>query len=191
MALTMEIDAGRADLTEIGNLIKSYWAEVGVNMTVKGQDQQFFMQRMRANEHEIGVWAIGGSSEPYSRQNEPIRYRPPWHWSTTPLGGPLWRQWLDTNGAEGVEPPEVIKELWDITVEWQAEPFGTERYNELGRQMLQINAENVWLIGTVGLVPRISIISNTVRNHPTEEDTLSIEFNMWTDHLIQQWWIDA
>jgi hypothetical protein len=57
--------------------------------------------------------------------------------------------------------------------------------------MLQINAENVWLIGTVGLVPRISIISNTVRNHPTEEDTLSIEFNMWTDHLIQQWWIDA
>ncbi len=191
LALTMEVDAGRADLTEVANLIKSYWAEVGINISVKGQDQQFYMQRMRANEHDIGVWAIGGSSEPYSRQNEPIRYRPPWHWSSTPLGGPQWRQWLDTDGAEGVEPPEVIKELWDITVEWQAEPFGTERYNELGRQMLQINAENVWLIGTVGLVPRISIISNTVRNHPTEEDTLSIEFGMWTYHLIQQWWIEA
>lgn len=90
LALTMEVDAGRADLTEVGNLIKAYWAEVGVNISVKGQDQQFFMQRMRANEHDIGVWAIGGSSEPYSRQNEPIRYRPPWHWSSTPLGGPLW-----------------------------------------------------------------------------------------------------
>jgi len=190
LALTMEVDAGRADLSEVGNLIKTYWGDVGVNMSVKGQDQQFYMQRMRANEHDIGVWAIGGSSEPYSRQNEPIRYRPPWHWSSTPLGGPLWRQWLDTDGAEGMEPPDIIKELWDVTVEWQAEPFGTDRYNELGSRILQINAENAWLIGTVGLVPRVSIISNKVRNHPTEDDILSIEYGMWTNHLIQQWWID-
>lgn len=191
LALTMEVDAGRADLTEVGNLIKSYWAEVGVNMTVKGQDQQFFMQRMRANEHDIGVWAIGGSSEPYSRQNEPIRYRPPWHWPTTPLGGPLWRQWLDTDGAEGLEPPQIIKDLWQITIDWQAEPFGTERYKELGYEMLRINAENVWCIGTVGLVPRVSIIHNNIRNHPTEKDILSIEYSMWQYHLIQQWWIEA
>ncbi len=55
LVLTMEVDAGRADLTEIGSLIKSYWEDVGVNLSVKGQDQQFFMQRMRANEHDIGV----------------------------------------------------------------------------------------------------------------------------------------
>jgi len=191
LTLTMEVDAGRADLSEVANLIKSYWAAVGINMNVKGQDQQFFMQRMRANEHDIGVWAIGGSSEPYSRQNEPIRYRPPWHWSSTPLGGPLWRQWLDTDGAEGLEPPDVIKELWDITVQWQAEPYGTERYKELGRQMLQINAENVWAIGTVGLVPRPSVIRNTVRNHPQADDILSIEYGMWTHYQPAQWWIDS
>ncbi len=191
LTLTMEVDAGRADLSEVGNLIKSYWAAVGVNINVKGQDQQFFMQRMRANEHDIGVWAIGGSSEPYSRQNEPIRYRPPWHWSSTPLGGPLWRQWLDTDGAEGMEPPDIIKELWDITVQWQAEPFGTDRYNELGRQMLLINAENVWAIGTVGLVPRASIIRNTVRNHPQDTNILSIEYGMWTPYLMAQWWLDT
>ncbi len=191
LTLTMEVDAGRADLSEVANLIKSYWAAVGININVKGQDQQFFMQRMRANEHDIGVWAIGGSSEPYSRQNEPIRYRPPWHWSSTPLGGPLWRQWLDTDGTEGMEPPDIIKELWDITVQWQAEPYGTDRYKELGRQMLQINAENVWAIGTVGLVPRPSVIRNTVRNHPQSEDILSIEYGMWTHYQPAQWWIDS
>ncbi len=191
LTLTMEVDAGRADLSEVANLIKTYWAAVGVNINVKGQDQQFFMQRMRANEHDIGVWAIGGSSEPYSRQNEPIRYRPPWHWSSTPLGGPLWRQWLDTGGAEGMEPPDIIKELWDITVQWQAEPYGTERYKELGRQMLQINAENVWAIGTVGLVPRPSVIRNTVRNHPQSENILSIEYDMWSHYQLAQWWIDS
>ncbi len=191
MTITMEVDAGRADLSEVGNLIKSYWAAAGVNLNVKGQDQQFLMQRMRANEHDIGVWAIGGSSEPYSRQHEPIRYRPPWHWSSTPLSGPLWRQWLNTDGAEGMEPPDIIKELWDITVQWQAEPFGTDRYKELGRQMLQINAENVWLIGTVGLVPRASVIRNTVRNHPQTENILSIEYGMWNHYQMAQWWIDS
>lgn len=191
LSITMEVDAGRADLTEVGNLIRAFWADVGVNLTVKGQDQQFFMQRMRANEHDIGAWAIGGSSEPYSRQNEPIRYRPPWHWSSTPLGGPLWRQWLDTDGAEGMEPPDIIKELWDITVQWQAEPFGTERYKELGHRMLLINAENVWCLGTVGLVPRPSIIRNTVRNHPQSDNILSIEFGMWTHYQQAQWWIDS
>ncbi|MYD90423.1 MAG: ABC transporter substrate-binding protein [Caldilineaceae bacterium SB0662_bin_9] len=191
LALTMEVDAGRADLSETGNLIKAYWADVGVNINVKGQDQQFYMQRMRANEHDIGVWAIGGSSEPYSRQNEPIRYRPPWHWSSTPLGGPLWRQWLDTDGAEGMEPPDIIKELWETTVQWQAEPFGTDRYKELGLKMLQINAENVWLIGTVGLVPRASIIRNTVRNAPDSDNILSIEYGMWTHFQQEQWWIDS
>ena len=190
MTLTMEHDAGRADYAETCNLIRAYWADVGVDVTVKPQDAQFLTQRWRANEHDIAVNAIGGGSEPYSRQNEPIRYRPPWHWPGAAMGGPLWRQWLDTDGAEGMEPPEIIKELWEITLEWQTELFGTDRYKELGKQMLTINAENVWLIGTVGLVPRVSIISNTVRNYPTEEDILSIEYNMWRYHLIQQWWID-
>ena len=190
LSLTMEVDAGRADLTEVCNLIKGYWAKVGVDLSVKSIDQQFLMQRMRANEHDIGVWAIGGSSETYSRQNEPIRYRPPWHWSTTPLAGPLWRQWLDTSGTDGLEPPEIIKELWDTTEEWRRQPFGTEKYKELGRKILQINADNVWLIGTVGLVPRVGIVKDTVRNAPKKGDILSVEFNMWTYYLIDQWWID-
>ena len=190
LSLTMEVDAGRADLTEVCNLIKGYWAKVGVDLSVKGIDQQFLMQRMRANEHDIGVWAIGGSSETYSRQNEPIRYRPPWHWSSTPLSGPLWRQWLDTGGTDGMEPPEIIKELWDTTEEWRRQPFGTEKYKELGRKILQINADNAWLLGTVGLVPRVGIVKDTVRNAPQKGNILSVEFNMWTYYLIDQWWID-
>ena len=124
----MEVDAGRADLAEVCNLIKGYWAKVGINISIKSQDQQFFMQRMRANDHDIGVWAIGGSSEVYSRQNEPIRYRPPWHWTNTPLGGPLWRQWLDTGGKEGLEPPDIIKKLWDMSEQWRQEPLGSDKY---------------------------------------------------------------
>ncbi|MBM4457668.1 MAG: ABC transporter substrate-binding protein [Chloroflexi bacterium] len=190
-AMTMEVDAGRADLAEVCNLIKGYWAKVGINISVKGQDQQFFMQRMRANDHDIGVWAIGGSSEVYSRQNEPIRYRPPWHWTSTPLGGPLWRQWFDTSGKEGLEPPDIIKKLWDVSEQWRQEPLGSDKYKALAEQMLQINAENCWCIGTVGLVPRVGIVKNTVRNGPKKGQILSIEYNTWTYYLPEHWWIEG
>ena len=124
-------------------------------------------------------------------QNEPIRYRPPWHWSSTPLGGPLWRNGWTPTVRRAWNPPDIIKDLWETTVQWQAEPFGTDRYKELGLKMLQINAENVWLIGTVGLVPRASIIRNTVRNAPDSDNILSIEYGMWAHYQQEQWWIDS
>ena len=164
---------------------------MGINISVKGQDQQFFMQRMRANDHDIGVWAIGGSSEVYSRQNEPIRYRPPWHWTSTTLGGPLWRQWFDTSGKEGLEPPDIIKKLWDVSEQWRQEPLGSDKYKALAAEMLQINAENCWCIGTVGLVPRVGIIKNTVRNGPKKGQILSIEYSTWTYYLPEHWWIEG
>ncbi|MGI6379676.1 MAG: ABC transporter substrate-binding protein [Anaerolineae bacterium] len=191
LSLSFEFWSSKANVTQVSELIKGYWAKVGVDVTLKPEDQQFYQQRMQANEHTIGVWAIGGSSETYSRQNEPIRYRPPWHWpANSPLGGTEWHQWLTTNGEQGIEPPEEIKELWDIVAEWLLEPFGTDRYLELGREMLRINAENLWLIGTVGLVPRAAIVKNTVRNAPQPGQALSVETGMWNYYQPEQWWIE-
>jgi len=189
--LTLEFWASKSNVTDISELIKGYWGKVGINLTLKPEEKNFYQERLQSNETEMGVWAIGGGSEIYSRQNEPIRWRPPWHWMVTPLGGPRWREWLDSDGAEGLEPPEIIKELWDLTVQWLAEPFGTERYMELGKRIFQINAENCWLIGTVGLVPRVAVIKDTVRNAPKPGQILSIEYGMWTPAQAEQWWLDV
>ncbi len=189
--LNFEYWASKADVSEISELIKGYWAKVGVNVSLKPEDQQFYKQRMQANDHTIGVWAIGGSSEIYSRQNEPIRYRPPWHWpAESPLGGTEWYRWLTTDGSAGIEPPDEVKELWSVVEQWLLEPFGSDRYHELGREMLRINAENLWLIGTVGLVPRAAIIKNSVRNTPQPGSTLSVEYNMWIYYQPEQWWLE-
>jgi len=191
LLLSFEFWSGKANIPEITELMKGYWAKLGIDVALKPEDQQYYQQRMQANEHTIGVWAIGGSSEVYSRQNEPIRYRPPWHWpAASPLGGTGWYQWLTTDGEEGLEPPDEIKELWEVVAEWLQEPYGTARYKELGKQMLRINAENLWLIGTVGLVPRAAIVKNTVRNAPQPGQTLSVEYGMWNYYQPEQWWIE-
>jgi len=190
LSLTLEFWAGKSNVPEVSEMLKNYWEAVGVKITLKPEEKNFYMDRLVSNDTDMGNWAIGGGSEIYSRQNEPIRWRPPWHWNTTPLGGPSWRQWIDSDGNEGVEPPEIIKHLWDLTLQWLAEPNGTEKYMELGKEIFQINAENCWLIGTVGLVPRVAVIANAVRNAPKPGMTLSIEYGMWTPYQAEQWWLE-
>jgi len=174
---------------EISELIKGYWKVLGVDVRIKPMDRDFYQQFMQANDHDMGVWAIGGSSELYSRRNAPIRLRPPWHWpQSAPIGGTQWYNWYESKGQEGEEPPEIIQRLYDLVDQWLAEARGTERYLELGREILQINAENVWLIGTIGLVPRAVVLSNDLRNVPGEGAMVSIEHGMWRPHLPAQWW---
>jgi peptide/nickel transport system substrate-binding protein len=189
LVLTIEFWSGKREMPEISELIKSYWEDVGVRLKLKPEDKSFYLERLQANEHDLACWAIGGGSEIYARQNEPIRWRPPWHWPHNALAGTGWRDWLESDGEEGMEPPEIIKELWETTEQWLAEPRGTEKYMELGKKILRINAENAWLIGTVGLVPRVGVIKNTVRNAPEPGRMLSIEYGMWGPYKTCQWWI--
>ena len=71
-----------------------------------------------------------------------------------------------------------------------AEPFGTERYRELGREILQINADNLWLIGTIGLTPRVAIVDSRIRNALKEGDMLSIETGMWSVAPLELWFYE-
>lgn len=168
-----------------------YWKAVGVDLTVKFLDKGLYQEKLRANELMIGGWAIGGGSETYARQNKPIRWQPPFHWpATTPLGGTLWYAWYESNGASGVEPPEIVQHLYDLIDAYLAEPFGTDRYLELGAEILQINADNLWLLGTIGLTPRVAIVDSKIRNGLEDGDMLSIETGMWAVAPLELWWFD-
>jgi peptide/nickel transport system substrate-binding protein len=67
--------------------------------------------------------------------------------------GPLYADWYRTEGAEGLEPPDEIKQLVDLIDE--AKLSGPERQVEIAQELFKIWADNVWEIGTVGLTPMI------------------------------------
>ena len=186
--VNMEFWAGRGTWAQSGELIKGYWEDIGVDLSLTPRERGLYQSRLLANESDMGVWAIGGSSEAYSRQADPIRYRPPWHWPlNTPLGGVRWWEWYESGGARGEEPPAEIQRLYSVVDQWLDEPRGTERYLELGREMLQINAENAWLIGTIGLVPRVAVFDNRLRNIPAPGSLLSVEYGMYEPYRAEQW----
>ena len=176
--------------TELVELIKGYWAEVGVDLLLDPIDGTLFRERLQANDIDMGSWAIGGSSEIFSRNNAPIRYRPPFHWPTTPLGGVRWYQWYESGGEQGDEPPAEVQRLYEAVDEWMQVPRGTETYDALGTEIMRLNAENLWVIGTVGLMPRPIVFNQKLRNVPGPDGIVSVEFWVWGPHQPEQWWFE-
>ena len=166
--------------TEIGSeghragewdFIISQWRAVGIEVKYKAVDHSLYAEHLLANDLDIGTWGAGGPSEAVSHAVFPIRLVPPWHWRTCcALAGIAWYDWWESGGEKGEEPPPEIRELYAILDEWQNEPVGTERYRELGRELVRINEENHWWNVMTSPSPGIShaiaasAVDNSVKN---------------------------
>jgi len=148
------------------------WAKVGVKMDLKFVPEETLQTMFIANETDIGISNSDGGSEVLARSAYPIRLIPPWHWggsSCCAMSSYSWRVWLDTKGAEGEEPPQQIKELYDLTMQWLNTPADTPEYTTLINQIIKINVENLYYFGTVSAAPRVVVISNRLNNIPRED----------------------
>ena len=96
---------------------------------------------------------------------EPTVYSAPWGVSSPITGGP-WVTYWETDGAEGEEPPAWVVELRDVALAFSAADQGSDEYNALGARMIEINLENMVIIGTAGSVPQINVVSNKLTNVP-------------------------
>ena len=67
--------------------------------------------------------------------------------------GILWAQWIETKGAEGVEPPATVKKHIKMIEEFQRLPSGSDAQNKIGNEMVQDLVDNLYFIGTVGGIP--------------------------------------
>ena len=68
-----------------------------------------------------------------------------------------WRQWLDSGGSEGIEPPDDVKRAFEAAMAWMVEPQGTDRYRQLANEMIRLNVDNLRFFGTVGSPPLVRI----------------------------------
>lgn len=156
-------------------MVAKNWADIGVKFTPKFVPFDVLNPRYVANENEIGIWNSDGGSEPTGRGNYPIRQMPPWHWmgdDCCAMSSYPWRQWLDTNGASGIEPPDEIKQLYKDVQDWLNTPAGTPEYTALINKIIKTNVENLYFFGTVSAPPRIFAISNKLGNMPQEDGML-------------------
>jgi len=145
--------------TQALQMVTEYWRQVGLKCDLKVMARQLYQERIKALQHDIGVWKGAGAINPVVDPRFFIPY------SNSSLQAIGYAKWFRSNGEKGPEPPAEIKEAINLYRRIQATPDEEEQVG-LMKKILDLNRENLWVIGTIGDVPELYLVQNSFRNVP-------------------------
>jgi peptide/nickel transport system substrate-binding protein len=147
-------------------LAKEYWEAVGVRVELKEMSTEAYRAMAANNDHDVQVTNSGTESEAPLYSN-PFRFFPPFgDAALEPLFGAPWVEWHNSNGAQGIEPPDDIKPLWEMTDRWKSSLPGSDDYINLGQQLARVQVDRGMIIGTITSAPALTIVSRRLGNVP-------------------------
>ncbi len=170
---------------EFPALISEYWKAVGVNVLLKEVNTQLCRDKQKSNTLDItNEWAPPYESVMIAT---PCEFLPPYSSNWSIMGTP-WMDWKDSGGTSGEEPPSWVKRLWEIADEFKTVVPSSERYMELGKEIIAINLQNLVVIGTLGKIPLITVVSNRLGN-VDEWKINSTLYSCTYPYKPEQWYI--
>jgi peptide/nickel transport system substrate-binding protein len=144
-------------------LIKTYWDAVGIRIELKEVTSDEYRDNGNAGDLDVTVWKYDGTSGVAIVQNTEM--------TLPPFGGPFnpgqtygWADWMSTDGAQGIEPPDDVKHLYDVVDEFMQYSLGSDDSNRLGEELVDIHVNNLWKIGIAGNIKTPVIHHNTLAN---------------------------
>ena len=165
LVLRFDIVIGDPGAQAVAELYKEFFEDVGVAVDLRVVARDQIRSLIDNNDIEVGMWIADKGSDvmfPHS----PIWQVPhaPLDWN---MWGIEWAKWYATNGAEGEEPTGDVKVLQNLLDEMKVTTDEEERIR-IGKEILRINAENLYTIGDVGEVPIPVILGTNFKNYPEE-----------------------
>jgi peptide/nickel transport system substrate-binding protein len=156
------VGAAFVNWTGIAQMVADQWAKsIGIKANVNQVERSLMSTRLENNELQIRVWSNDGSDNPFTY---------PDHITASFPGsamGPLYGKWWQSAGKIGVKPEgELLKQLELLE---QAKGVSAEQRIGIGKEIIQLAVDNVWVIGTVGVSPAllgVVIQSNKLGNVP-------------------------
>jgi peptide/nickel transport system substrate-binding protein len=155
--------AGESTLeTDVLQLVRDQFRSIGIAVFVRASQRDLFRSRALGGDLVMSVWqgldnAVPTADMPPSQLAPTLDDQLQW---------PLWGMYFLSSGTKGEAPdmPEV-QALVDLMTKWRESSSTAER-TEIWTQMLQINAEQVFTIGTVNATPQPIVRANWLRNMP-------------------------
>jgi len=149
-----------ADMAE---LVGGYWDRIGIKNEVQVIDRSLYTDRYRAGDLEIAGWAWGRGLSPL------IAPKFVFPSDDTFNPAPLWGRWYQTGGAEGLEPPadHPVRRAMEMYGQYTSEA-DADRRAQIGKDLIRLSAEEIWSIGTVGVVPDPVVVSRKLGNVPEQ-----------------------
>ena len=167
-------------------LVAQYWADVGIQSVVKEVTPDEFRSAQSANKLDVMMWRKSQPLAIVLGNNE--LWVPPFENYFGVRTGMLWAEWVDSNGAKGVEPPAYVKQLIADVNKFQSADQSSAEFRELGERLVKNMVENLLFIGTVN-APAPMIHHNSLKNF-TSFKTHSYEYYRTYPYRATQWWLD-
>ena len=146
-------------------LAAGYWRDIGVRVDLKEVTSDEYRAQAGNNDLDMTAWRNDNTSGATVSQT-PWKFVPPFGGYFNPGTGWGWAAWHKSDGAEGIEPPAVVKSLYPLADRFLQAPLGSDESNTIGTQLVDIHVDNLWKIGTVGGILAPVVHHNSIGNFP-------------------------
>ncbi len=164
LSIVLTVQTGDYGLrfTPVAELLKGYWAAVGVDVILDVVDNQVLADR--GNDNSVEATIFTGEGGVGITAIVDARYYVPTHGQS--YWGNGWALWfLQPDNPAKVEPPQLIKDLAAMLERARQAPTSEER-NAIMAEILQIDADNFWVIGIASAPSAYRPINVRVANVP-------------------------
>jgi peptide/nickel transport system substrate-binding protein len=162
MEIIVETAGESSEQTDILELIREMWREVGIKLFSKPSQREVFRNRIFSGETLMSVWE-GLENGIATADMTPEELAPT---NQQQLEWPKFGQYYETSGKAGDAPdmPEAIG-LMKALAEWNAATT-TDARAAVWHRMLAIQADQQFSIGVVSGVPQPVVVRNNVQGVP-------------------------
>ncbi|MHC8508597.1 MAG: ABC transporter substrate-binding protein [Rhodospirillales bacterium] len=167
-------------------LVAQHWTNVGVQTTFKEVTPDEYRSNQSSNKLDIGVWEMGLPLSLVLGLNE--NFIPPYGNYFDIRTGMLWAEYLESDGAKGVKPPDWSYKMIDDINGFQSAAPGSSDQARLGAALVENLTGHMVMIGTV-LSPSPIYHRNALKNFP-EFKMAAYDYYRTFPYRPQQWWFD-
>ncbi len=165
LVLNMDIPVDDPGSLAVAELFIEFMREVGITFNARTIAREQVRALIDNNDMEVGIWIGDKCSDAM------FPHSPEWHVPYLTTGwnvwGMSWAQWYASDGQQGEEPQGDARRVQDLFDEMQV-TVDEDRRHEIGMEILELNANNLWNIGDVGEVPIPVILGTNFRNYPQD-----------------------
>jgi peptide/nickel transport system substrate-binding protein len=162
LVLNLQVATQAISIKQV-ELVGQHWGAVGINNTVKEVTTDEFRSAMTANQLDVTMYSKGQPLAVILGVSE--LFIPPYDNYFNQRTAMLWGEYLDSDGASGVKPPQYAYDMIEDISAFQAATAGTAESDRLGQKLVKTMTENLLFIGTVKSVSPV-YHSNTLKNFP-------------------------
>ncbi len=148
------------DQVDVLELVKRYWADIGIEIKVNTIERALYYTRGDNNDHDAASWSGSGGLDLMFDPRDYLAYHPQGSRYAIP-----WALWFTSGGKTGEEPPESQKKRMALYDQARG-TTDLQKRAEYVKQMLDLTYEAFETVGICLGVNTFGVCRNNLQNVP-------------------------